>query len=222
MTPTRTIGDLENFLDLLLDSSIALGTTKVVVQRNHGGFQRVTWANNAAVPGNLFRVDSSTIAEYRDWVNCHGYSALLYDGSFLQISYDFEHSEMVGHRLLFFPCPFDLELEFLNEIPLSELIDLHANQRAETVQLRTPVRFDYDPNAGSQDHPVSHLTFQWPCSRIPVYAPVSPGFFIQFVFKNFYPALWKAHLFLRKWPRDALEPTITSEERRFLHVNSYP
>ena len=220
MTPDRLSRELRDFLSLLLRSEVAISTTNVVQFRASGGFQRVTWSNNSVVPGDLFRGDSPTVAEYRDWIERQGYSAVLFDGSFIQVSYDFEYSELIGHRLLYFPCPFDLEMNFLDDLSLIELVHLYQEQGIDEVRLRTPVRFDYDPNSSSEIHPASHLTLQWSHSRIPVISPLSPGHFIQFVFQNFYPFLWNAHRFLREWPRVEFEPTLSPEERSALHLSS--
>ena len=164
-----------------------MATTKVVETRDHRGLHRITWPNNTSVPPCLFRIKSPTVSEYRGWVDSQGYSAILLDGSIIQISYDFDDSALVGHRLLYFPCPFDLELEYLDTFTLSELIDVYFGEGTEWVRLRSPVRFDYDPTALSEHHPASHMTFQWSHARIPVKSPLSLGHFIQFVFQNFYP-----------------------------------
>ena len=221
MRPGRLFRDVTDFLSLLLRSGIALATTNVVMLPGSAGRRRITWATNSSVPPNLFRIDSPTIAEYQGWVDSQGYSAMLQDGSIIQISYDFHNSDLVGHRLLYFPCPFDLDLELLDTLTLSELIDLYLGEGSDKVRLRSPVRFDFDPVAHSRNHPASHMTFQWSHSRIPVKSPVSFGHFVQFVFQNFYPHLWDAHEFLNMWPRDELEATITSEERRTLHISSF-
>ena len=211
---------LENFLTLLLESEIAISTTKVVALNGSAGFQRITWATNTAAPGHLFRHNSATVEEYREWIVCDGYSAVLFDGSLIQMSYDFEYSELVGHRLMYFPCPFDLDQELLEACGLVGVVDLYQSQEMSLVRLRAPVRFDYDPNANASTHPMSHMTFQWSHSRIPVMAPISPGHFIQFVFKNFYPAMWEVHRFIQRWPRHEVESTITPEEQSVLHLHS--
>ncbi len=220
MTPDSIIRELTNFLSLLLRSGVAISTTSPVETRGPRGLRRITWSRNSAVPGDLFRNNSSTVSEYRDWIDWQGYSAVLLDGSFVQISYDFEYAELKGHRLLYFPCPFDLDVELLNDLPLTELVHLYLDEGIDNVRLRTPVRFDYDPGASSEIHPASHMTFQWEHSRIPVMSPLSLGHFIQFVFQNFYPYLWNAHPFLKEWPRVEFGPTISREERRALHFSS--
>ncbi len=53
-----------------------------------------------------------------------------------------------------------------------------------------PVRYDYDGRDGRHEelaHPKSHLTLgQYECCRIPVSAPVTPYWFVDFILGNFY------------------------------------
>ena len=221
MTPNSIYIDLSSFLDLLMRSGVAISISEVVRQRGQGGFQSITWATNNAAPGHLFRRHSASVSEYIEWVDCEGYSAVLFDGSLLQISYDFRHRTLVRHRLLYFPCPYDFDsADLLGDLSLLDVIDLYRSDGDTSVQLRSPVRFDYDRNVNGAPHPQSHMTFQWSHCRIPVMAPISLGNFIQFVFKNFYPQMWNSHTFIREWPRQVIGTSITPVERMVLHLNS--
>ena len=220
MTPDSTFAEVRDFLTLLAQSEVAVATTAVVDLPIRRGGRRVTWANNAKVPGDLFRYASATVSEYREWVDRQGYSAVLYDGSLIQISYDFEGYELVGHRLVYFPCPFDIDQEMLDDLPLAEVIDLYRSQERPEVRLRSPIRFDYGGSLGGH-HPASHMTFEWSHARIPVMAPISLGHFVEFVFKNFYPPMWNVHDFLRDWPKQNADRTITPEEQKLLHLNAF-
>ena len=219
MTPDNLLHELENLISLLLDAELALSATKVVSVRGHGGFERITWATNSQVPGRLFRTPSATVAEYRNWIKWHGYSAILFDGSLLQISYDFENSELIAHRLSYFPCPFDLEVDLLGAFGLIEVVDMYQTQEVPHIRLRAPVRFDYSKVGDSLTHPKSHMTFQWSHTRIPVIAPISLGHFIRFIFKSFYPFMWEVHEFVREWPLRFLNSTISPDEEALLHFS---
>ena len=220
MSPGSLFQELHNFLSLLLRSGVALTSTSVVDIPGRRGHRTITWSNNSSVPSSLFRLESSTVSEYQGWVDSQGYSAILLDGSIIQISYNFLYSELVGHRLLYFPCPFDMDMELLDTLTLSELIGLYFDEGTDGVRLRAPVRFDYDPNSHFKNHPASHMTFQWSHARIAVRSPLSLGHFIQFVFQNFYPSLWDTHKFLNQWPREEIDDTITFEQQSPLHLSS--
>ena len=219
MSPGNVFHELKNLLSLLLRNDLALASNDVIDIRGAEGYRTITWANNSNVSGHLFRFEYPTVSEYQEWVDSQGYSAILCDGSIIQISYNFRFSELVGHRLLYFPCPFKLDISLLDTLTLSQIIDLYCDEGTDVVRLMTPVRFDYDPESHAENHPASHMTFQNSHVRIGVRSPLSLGHFIQFVFENFYPSLWSEHEFLNQWPRDELDATITPIETGFLHFS---
>jgi hypothetical protein len=219
MTPRKLRRDTENLLDLLLRADIALYVNPVVETRSgRGGKTRVTWAEKPGTGREWFRRELTTIEGYLAWLQEEAYSAVLADGALLQISYDFFGGQMSGHRLAYIPCPFDMDEELLQADPLLDVMELYAGQPVSEIRLRTPLRFDYDPESQALDHPASHLTLLWPHCRWPVAGPLSPGHFIRFVFQHFYPRLWRAHEFLRTWPRVENDRTITPLEESQLHV----
>ena len=223
MTPQRTLIDIQNLMDALSNSGVAISTNKAVLNwLQSSGRQRVTWATNSRTPGALFRSYSATLQEYVGWVENSSYSALLLDGGILQISYDFDGQIVVAHRLCFFPCPFDLDVSLVRELPFRDVIELYAeSSQFDDIRLRTPVRFDYDfVNAAVNDqHPTTHMTFQWSHVRLPVVSPLSLGHFVRFVFRNFYPSLWRVHSFLHDRPVRFFGRTLEREELRDLHLN---
>lgn len=219
MSLNSTQNELENLLDLLQDSEIAYSRNNVIQQQLSEGRKRVTWASHTLAPGDWFRNVSATVTDYRNWIKSGSFSAALFDGALVQLSFDFSHSQLVGHRLLYFPCPFDMDYDIIREFGLVDAIDLYCESGGQEVRLRTPIRFDYDRAIHSATHPYSHFTFQWAHVRVPVFSPISLGHFIRFVFENFYPQMWRVHSFLRDWPCDTLTRTIASEEESRLHLS---
>ena len=221
MTPNQTLADIENLLSLMAEAEVAIAVNKIVANwLTSPRVQRITWSSNNSVPGWLFRTDSGSFKEYRGWIEHSGYAAVLLDGAILQISFDFSGLELVGHRLLYFPCPFDLDRSLLMDATLSlvDIIDLYADpMNSNEFRLRSPVRFDYLKGDTTPGHTPSHLTFQWRRVRLPVSAPLSLGHFVHFVFKYFYPDLWSVHQFIREWPVDDTQED--SEELNETHLN---
>jgi len=75
----------------------------------------------------------------------NAYSAILYVGSLLQITYKFEGRNLpAGHRLAYVPFPFDADRSLVRDIPVVDLVDLYVAEGAESVALRSSVRFDCD------------------------------------------------------------------------------
>ena len=211
--------EISDLITLLLESGIAISSTGIVIDYRSPNWRRITWATNKFTSGDLFRIESPTVSEYREWIASQGYSVLLFDGSFIQISYDFEDQELIAHRLMYFPCPFDLDQELLEIFPLVDVVDMYQESGTPCVRLRTPIRFDYDNASAANHHPASHMTFQWSHCRIPVVSPISLGHFIQFVFKNFYPNIWRFQEFLQTWPTIHFSPTITLSQSAYLHFS---
>lgn len=218
MTPSKLIIELKNLLSLLLEAEIALHINPVIQQRRAKHVLRVTWGGLDNHSGEVFRGEFATITDYCTWLEKQAYSALLYDGSVLQFSYDFDANGLKGHRLAYHPCPFDVDQELLKIDPVLDVIELYRNQDDSGVRLRSPLRFDYDRANAAEGHPATHLTLVWSHCRWAVIAPLSPGHFIRFVFRHFYPHLWMVHDFIREWPQKSVPRTITNEERGMLHV----
>jgi len=162
----------------------------------------------------------ATVAEYSDFVEGALYSAVLYDGALLQVSYDFTGADLVGHRLCYYPCPFDMDQELIRSEPIGDVIAYYRQSRDVMVNLRSPCRFDYDTANAATGHAAVHLHLISAECRWPVSHPVSIGDFVRFVFRRFYPKMWAAHEFLRMWPLGGPRGrTIAMEEESELHVS---
>lgn len=219
MKPSSLRTELQNLLDLLIEFDVAIYANPVVKRDHRGGMTRVTWRSSAGTAsGELFRGDFATLDGYHDWFRVEAYSAVLYDGAILQMSYDFEGDQFTGHRLAYYPCPFDIDQELLRTSPMLDVIELYRENGMSSVRLRSPLRFDCDMASQAEDHPAVHLTLLSSDCRWALVAPLSPGHFVRFLFKHFYPHLWTTLRFVREWPQNLGERTITSEEENILHI----
>src|SRR2546430_847759 len=123
MAPSRRVvrDELANLFSYLLDSETALLTNPVL---NEG--ERLGWRPFSAATTFLEFRDPPSLAGYRAWVEAGQYSALLYDGALVQVSYDFAGSVLVAHRLAWVPCPFAADTELLQIAPVLDVLDLYA------------------------------------------------------------------------------------------------
>lgn len=218
MTAKQIRDELENLLIQLLTAEVAL-TMNAVVLRDVADGQRVTWSSPKPSPG-IMEAEFGTIEEYLSWIDAQMYSAILYDGSLLQLSYDFDGSELIRHRLLYYPCPFDVDHLLFNAAEVLEVIDLYRSQGVDKVRLRSPLRFDYDSKNQRDFHPASHLTFLSESCRWAVASPLSLGHFTKFIFHHFYPVQWSNLSFIRNWPDKQGDRTITAKEEQLIFVAS--
>lgn len=188
MTTVRAVRDeVKNTLDYLFDVRLAPLVNEVSMS-----WTRVAWHSAGTEPPFLGSRARPTVEQYVSWATNGVYSAVLLDGSMLQLTYDVEGGEVAGHRLAYVPCPYDIDPELLAAgEPLADVIELY---REHEPILRSPVRFDFNPRSAKPGHPAVHLTFNATDCRIACAAPLHPLRFVDFVFRHFYADLWRAHL----------------------------
>jgi hypothetical protein len=219
MTPKALSTQLRNLFDLLLDSGIAIAVNPVVEQHT-GHRTRITWGTTFATGGLMSASAFATVDEYRSFIGSQIYSAVFFDGSLLQISYDFEGHDLVGHRLCYYPCPFDVDPEWLLTDPLADVIDTYSESRGVKTNLRSPFRFDYDEENFGSGHPAVHMHLIKANCRWAVSRPLSVGDFIRFIFRHFYSDIWSVQPFLQELPRwNAGTHTIVAAEESEVHVS---
>ena len=186
MTLNGTKSDIRQLLRLLLDNGVAIAINPVSIQAITTGGNRVTWKSSVYLP--LTSTEFGTLEEYVKWMESGQYSALLYDGSLLQITYDFSSgTRIMGHRLLYYPCPYDIDEQFFNDLEdlsPSDIVKLQQPGDPKGLLLRSPLRFDYDSSFQGDLHPSSHLTFGTRSCRLAVVSPISLGHFVKFVFRR--------------------------------------
>jgi hypothetical protein len=188
MATIRSLADdIRNVLDYLLDAELAVSTTTPLISDS-----RVTWPR-LADQGALFdhgRHPGCT--QYLEWLQGREYSAILFDGSLLQVSYEFYDGRVASHRLMYMPCPYDLEMSLLTEgHPIHEVVGLSSGDEPA---MRSPIRFDFDAGRARHGHPAVHLTLNTVDCRIACAAPMHVHRFVDFVFRAFYQDLRTAHL----------------------------
>lgn len=118
--PKRLRSEIADLLFQLYEHGIVIATRPVVLQSS-AGITHVTW-DPAPGAGSLIDFgDFATVGEYRRVVADGHYTAMLFDGSLLQLSYVFGGKDLLKHRLCYYPCPVLLSREDLEtgEDPLS-------------------------------------------------------------------------------------------------------
>lgn len=223
MTTNRAVrNEVANVLDYLAEAELTLNINPVSVTEWAEASRRVTrisWHGHNPNADFLLTRQHGTIEQYLHWVTTGAYSAVLLDASLLQVTYDFVGNDLVAHRLAYIPCPFIVDTQFLEEgNPIDEVVGMYVE--LSDVALRSPFRFDYDLKAAKENHPAAHLTLNSADCRIACVAPMHVLRFVDFVFRQFYPAFWDAHSpFFRAaaW-RHLGSAVITSEDRTAPHL----
>jgi hypothetical protein len=180
---------------------------------------RVQWHSYNPAADFLVTRQLGTVEQYCHWLDNGTFSAILFDASILQVSYDIRAGEIIGHRLAYIPCPFMVDDALLREgEPVADVVALYDS--LSDIRLRSPIRFDFDRAAAAPRHPASHLTLNSSDCRIACVAPIHVHRFVDFVFRNFYPTFWGAHIGFfgpAAW-RHAGEKVISDDDLRTVHL----
>ena len=214
MATSRGLADsLRNLLDYLIEAELALYTNDVLVTPG-----LVTFSRHHPEAAFLLDREHPGVKQYLAWITSGSYSAVLPDASLLQMSYTFDGNRVVGHRLAYLPCPYAVDQELLAAgEPIADVVQLAGDL---DYLMRTPLRFDFDLEAAKPGHPAAHLTLNGADCRIACVAPLHPLRFADFVFRNFYPQLWRVHRpFFEPAPSRHLTPPIISDaDREGVHL----
>lgn len=185
MTPAQVRNDVEQLITVLFEERMALdGNTVLLLETSKEAI--ITWSNETTL-SDLFDIES-TWDEYLETMKRRWYSVVLWDGAYLQCSYTFDGTRLIKHRLCYFPCPIRFSEAEASRLTIEEMMHLLEDRELrDRLRLESPLRFDFDMEAGTENHPPVHLTISRKCCRIPVSYPLSLGHFIRFVFGYFYP-----------------------------------
>lgn len=223
MTAPAVRQQLSEFCELLLEKDVALQIQPHKVESLSGQISRLSWVSNSSDHA-VTRSEDIHFEEYIAILRTGDFSILLRDGGLIQVSVNFKGKNIVRHRLVYIPCSVHFLPDELNDfdggiIPLDDFLDnLDELELRERLRVRSPVRFEYDPDQQAPLHPASHLHLGKSVCRIPVTGPVSIWHFMRFVFFNFYRNdLDKLSLLTAAHPK-SLPRTICEEELREMHV----
>ncbi len=175
----------------LVAHDFALDAKQHIINRLSGSTKALIWARTEN--GTLITPNPLRVADYLALLAKQEYSYLMRDGAIVQVAYTLTKSTIDRHRLAYYPCPFNIktsELQRYNGGVLDYIVDNFMGDVEENVVLRSPIRFDYAPNAAQEFHPASHITINDPGCRIPARAPLTFDTFIKFLLENFYVDAW--------------------------------
>lgn len=185
--------------------------------------KRVSWNSPISHADFLLSRSDLTVRGYLHWLETSQFSALLFDGAILQLTYDFEGHTIVGHRLAYVPCPVDVmnqdSQDLLNEYPWGDVIRMQLAQ-GEEVLMKSSLRFDYDPGHAAEDHPETHFTMNSTECRIACATPFRIGRFLDFVFRTFYPSLYSSNPYLAGFTKEGwFDSDIADVDRDRIHFS---
>lgn len=223
-SPRAIRDDIQNALDYLLDAELCLAINPVDVfarspLEDGTQVESVRFVSYVRDEAFLISYGHPGIDQYLAWLRSGSYSAVLFDGSLIQLSYDISaKGEVVGHRLAYMPCPYDVDPDVFAQESLLDAVELYYG--STDILLRSQLRFDFDPSASGPGHPAAHFTFNSPQCRIACVAPVHVMRFLDFVFRHSYPTQRRFHesFFAPSSWRHLGNPVLTDSDRFSPHL----
>ena len=216
LTPKSIKEDIDGLISELIGKGVCDDSNFSAI-RTSGSKADVTFSGSEHVSIALGDIEYAEI--YRELADKRSYNMRLVDGALLQMMYRVEGDELLQHRLAFYPSP--------SLLPFQDDPDAYMRDELfiEIVQRRIvpfPMRFDFDAREGvyiDVAHPKSHLTLgDVKGCRIPVSAPLTPRWFVEFILRNFYQT--ETHDFIGGLPQHKIKfhMSITRNEVGLMHM----
>ncbi len=204
----------------LLEKEFALDARIHVVRQLTRTRYSLTWKRDDP-DGPLILGDPARILDYISILKRKDYSFLLRDGAVVQLSYTFDRESVDSHRLVYYPCPFSIDISLMDQFDasLTDLINGIYLDDVESVVLKSPIRFDYAPEVAADFHPASHVTFNSNTCRIPVRAPMRFDQFMRFIIEKFYPDTLEDESVARQLLHGRHEECLSAHDRSRMHLN---
>ena len=176
MSPSQLANEINRFVANSWTARIVRDSNFTVLRGLGGELFSVSWAGASA----LIDRQGPSLQEYVELLKRKQYTILLSDYSFLQFAFLCERESVVKHRLVYYPCPLDIEEDVDDDLPILDLIEMLSERDViERLRQRSPLRFEFDPVAATEEHSASHLHLWRDSCRIPVYAPLGPARFVR-------------------------------------------
>lgn len=216
--PKAVLKDLTAIVASLIEKGLIDDQNFPALKQQSANAYEVTFGGAEYVSIALGDLDYSDL--YSELADKRSYNVKFVDGGLLQLMYRFEGERLLQHRLAYYPSP------ILR--PFQEDQDAYMRDElfVEIVSRRIipfPLRFDFDDRDGIPIdvlHPRSHVSLgDVKGCRIPVTAPLTPRWFVEFVLRNFYQT--NKFDFVSSLPvhRIQFESTITTNERKLIHIS---
>lgn len=219
-SPSRPLAvrdDLEGVVAVLIEQGLSDDQNFPVLKRQSETLYDVTFDGAEHVSIALGDIDYSDI--HRELADKRSYNVRFIDGGLLQLMYRFDDEKLIQHRLAYYPSP---RLRPFRHDPDAYMQDELFLDIITRRIVPFPLRFDFDDRDGvpvDVVHPRSHVSLgDVKGCRIPVTAPLTPRWFVEFILRYFYQT--DQHDFIASLPghRIQFEPTITVNERGLIHI----
>ena len=217
-SPIQIQNQIDHLVAYLVQISLSDSQHYAFRRPLRNNFEEVTFRNAGYVSDALKARAYDEI--YHELAKRRAYTVKMLDGALIQMMYMFSNADLQRHRLAFFPAPHLDEFQNNPDIYLEDEIYADIISKGK---VPFPIRFDYDARSdvhAKLEHPRSHLTLgQYKNCRIPVTAPMTPFWFIDFILRNFYHTAFNKYADQLPSHDGSFEESILPEERGVVHIS---
>jgi len=216
LTPKNINASIRNLTASLIEKGICTDSNFPSSRNTRKG---VEIAFSGAENISFLIKDIAYLEIYKELKDTRSFNMKFIDGSLLQMMYFFGDDYLLQHRLAFYPSP---ELPSFQDEADSYMQDELFIDIIQRKIIPFPLRFDFDVRKDiyvEVTHPKSHLTLgDVKDCRIPVSAPLTPYWFVDFILRNFYQT--KRYDFIKGLPQDGIKisPSISEMEKNLIHM----
>ena len=216
-SPVRIKEQINRIVAYLVEISLSDSQNYAFQRKHHDNLEEVTFEKADYISSAL--KDRAYEEIYHELVKNGAYTVRMLDGALIQMMYIFSNTDLQRHRLAFFPAP---HLDDFQDNPIVYLEDEIYADITSKGKVPFPIRFDYDARSDIHvklKHPKSHLTLgQYKNCRIPVTAPMTPFWFIDFVLRNFYHTAFTRYADGLPSRSSSFPESILPDERGVVHI----
>lgn len=217
LTPGRIVRYVNDLICSLVETGLADDQRFAFQRTGRDDVVQVTFEKAEHVSVAL--KDQSYEAIYQHLVQERAYNLRMLDGALIQMMYVFDDAMLQLHWLAFLSAPHLDDFQNNPEIYLND--EIYADIVARNI-VPVPLRFDYDARDGRYRelvHPKTHLTLgQYERCRIPLTAPMTPFWFINFILRNFYHTAFARYADRLPTQEGAFAESIFPIERSVVHL----
>lgn len=215
LSPDNLVNEINDLIGYLIEIGICDDQNYTSIKGISNNKFEITFSGS----NNLSAIFDSTdyVQIYQALKKNKSYNMKLIDGALVQLMYLIENKEIIKHRLAFYPSPELLSFQHNEDDYMQDKLYIDIVERRI---IPFPLRFDFDPNNHIDViHPRSHLTLgDAKNCRIPLSAPITPYWFIEFILRNFYQT--EKYDLTNELPKQKVYfPTsITNNEKKIIHI----
>lgn len=216
LSANSVLKQIVSLTEKLISTGLCSAQSFPVIKKDRG-IEKVTIDKGVS---NIIMKNIQYQDAYKEMKDSKSYNFLLIDEALILMQYEFEKNSLKKARLLYLPNPYVADFQSHEDAFFDDELELYADLLDKCI-VPFPIRFDYDPDNHIEiEHPSSHLTLgQYKNCRIPVSAPITPTYFIDFIIRNFYNTAH--HKYAQKIIKydECFEDTIMNSEKQILHMN---